>query len=52
MKEFLKKLFAYDRFYQQIEGNLFYQSYKKYRAKFYNFVSDNPSKDMFVIGVT
>jgi len=52
MKEFLKKLFAYDKFYQQIKGNLFYQSYKKYRAKFYNFLSENPSKDMFIIGVT
>jgi len=52
MKEFLKKLFAYDKFYQQIKGNFIYQSYKKYRAKLANMLYDNPSKDFFVIGVT
>ena len=52
MKEFLKKLFAYDKFYQQIKGNFLYQSYKKYRAKIANFLYDNPSKDFFVVGVT
>lgn len=52
MKEFLKKLFAYDKWYNEFKDNLLYQSYKKYRAKFYNFLSENPSKEMFVIGVT
>jgi UDP-N-acetylmuramoyl-L-alanyl-D-glutamate--2,6-diaminopimelate ligase len=52
MKQLIKKLIAYDKFYDNIKQSFFYQSYKKYRAKIANALYNNPSKDFFVIGIT
>ena len=54
MKKLIKKLIWYDSIYASLKDSMFYQTYKKLRAKiaaselFYG----NPSKDFFVIWVT
>jgi UDP-N-acetylmuramoyl-L-alanyl-D-glutamate--2,6-diaminopimelate ligase len=52
MKQFIKQLIAYDKFYNTIKDSFLYQSYKKYRAQIANSLYNNPSKDFFVIGIT
>jgi UDP-N-acetylmuramyl tripeptide synthase len=52
MKQFLKKLIAYEKFYLTIKDSFLYRSYKKCRAELANTLYNNPSKSFFVIGVT
>ena len=49
MKKFIKKLIRYDKIYESLKDSIFYQAYKKFRAKIANMLYDNPSKDFFVI---
>ena len=52
MKKLIKKLICYDKIYETLKDSIFYQAYKKFRAKLANFLYENPSKDFFVIWVT
>ncbi|GHW02420.1 UDP-N-acetylmuramoyl-L-alanyl-D-glutamate--2,6-diaminopimelate ligase [candidate division SR1 bacterium] len=52
MKNFIKKLIAYDKTYNFIKESFVYQLYKKYRAKLANSLYNNPSADFFIIGIT
>ena len=52
MKEFIKKLIWYDNIYASLKDSIFYQTYKKLRAKVADTLYDNPSKDFFIIWVT
>ena len=52
MKKFIKKLICYDKMYSTLKDSIFYQHYKKSRAKLANLLYENPSKDFFVIWVT
>ena len=52
MKKFLKKLICYDKIYESLKDSIFYQVYKKYRAKLAAELYNHPSKDFFVIWVT
>ena len=52
MKKFIKKLIWYDKIYITLKDSIFYQYYKKWRAKLADFLYENPSKDFFIIGVT
>lgn len=52
MKKIIKKLIAYDKWYNKLKDNFLYQSYKKYRAKIAGFLNDYPSDGFFVIWVT
>ena len=52
MKKIIKKLICYDKIYETLKDSIFYQAYKRARAKLANMLYDNPSKDFFVIWVT
>jgi len=52
MKKLIKKLICYDKIYETLKDSIFYQAYKRVRAKLANMLYDNPSKDFFVIWVT
>ena len=52
MKKLIKKLICYDKIYETLKDSIFYQAYKRARAKLANMLYDNPSKDFFVIWVT
>lgn len=52
MKELIKKLICYDKIYETLKDSIFYQAYKRIRAKFADILYENPSKDFFVIWVT
>ena len=52
MKKFIKKLIWYDSIYASLKDSIFYQTYKRLRAKLANELYDNPSQDFFVIWVT
>ena len=52
MKKLIKKLIKYDKIYESLKDSIFYQAYKKARAKIANILYDNPSKDFFIIWVT
>ena len=52
MKNFIKKLICYDKIYELLKDSIFYQVYKKSRAKIANMLYDYPSKDFFIIWVT
>jgi hypothetical protein len=49
MKKLIKKLICYDKIYETLKDSIFYQAYKRVRAKLANMLYDNPSKDFFVI---
>jgi hypothetical protein len=49
MKKFIKKLICYDKIYESFKDSIFYQVYKKYRAKLAAELYNHPSKDLFVI---
>lgn len=52
MKKFLKKLIRYDKIYETLKDSVFYQTYKRLRAKLAAELYNHPSKDFFVIWVT
>ena len=52
MKKFLKKLIRYDKIYETLNDSVFYQTYKRLRAKLAAELYNHPSKDFFVIWVT
>ncbi len=52
MKNFLKKIFMYDKLYFLIKDSFLYQAWKKMNGQLANLVYGNPSKSFFVIGVT
>ena len=52
MKKFIKKLIWYDFIYSSFKDSVFYQTYKRLRAKIANILYENPSKDFFIIWVT
>jgi len=52
MKKLIKKLIWYDSIYSSIKDSMFYQTYKRLRAKLANELYNNPSQDFFVIWVT
>ena len=52
MKKLIKKLICYDKIYETLKDSIFYQAYKKIRAKIANSLYEYPSKDFFVIWVT
>ena len=52
MKKLIKKLICYDKIYETLKDSMFYQVYKRSRAKIANTLYENPSKDFFVIWVT
>jgi len=52
MKKLIKKIIHYDNIYASFKDSIFYQLYKKARAKLADTLYDNPSKDFFVIWVT
>ena len=52
MKKFIKKLICYDKIYESFKDSIFYQVYKKYRARLAAELYNHPSKDFFVIWVT
>ncbi len=52
MKKFIKKLIAYEKFYNTIKDSFLYQIYKRRRAKLANLLYSSPSKEFFIIGVT
>jgi hypothetical protein len=49
MKKLIKKLICYDKIYETLKDSIFYQAYKKIRAKIANSLYEYPSKDFFVI---
>ncbi len=52
MKNFLKRLIRYDKIYETLKDSIFYQTYKRLRAKLAAELYNHPSKDFFVIWVT
>ncbi len=52
MKKFLKKILFYDKMFDIIKKSFFYHTFKKFQASYYDYMSNSPSKDFFVIWVT
>lgn len=52
LKNFIKKITWYDKFYSSIKSSPFYRQWKQLNWKIANAIYSNPSKDFFIIWVT
>lgn len=52
LKNFIKKIIWYDKFYWSIKSSPFYRQRKQWNWKVANMIYGNPSKDFFIIWVT